>query len=290
MFDPDALSNRVAHLERQNRAFKKGIGAIALLLIVVVVSGQALPQEPPRPASAGRTLEAEKFILKDTNGMVRGEWKVAPDGTVGLLLHDGAGKERGAWFVHADGSTDLRLTGADGKAGITLDSRLDGRMGIALRDRRGTERGSWVVYKDGLAGFTVDDQDGRVRGAWVVDPAGGVTLSLADKSEVERTQWGILPDGRPFLTLLDTRGKKRGIWTTNGDETALAFLDKNGAERGKFLAGPGGVFLMLRDRYTRARAVLSCMSLPSERAGSGDAEFPMLVLFDEKGTPIFEGP
>lgn len=290
MFDPDALSNRVAQLERQNRAFKKGIGAIALLLIVVVVSGQALPQEPPRAAPTGRTIEAEKFILKDRSGAVRGEWKVEPDGTVGLLLHDGAGKGRGTWFVHPDGSTDLSLTNLDGKAGITLVSHLDGRMGIFLRDERGMVRSSWAAAKDGVTYFSMSDQGGKSRGIWIVDPDGGVTLSLADKSEVDRTQWGILPDGSPFMKLKNAQGKMRGIWTMNDDETVLAVLDKNGAERGKFVVDPNGALLILRDRYTRTRAALSCMSPPSERGSPRDAEFPMFVLFDEKGTPIFEGP
>jgi hypothetical protein len=68
----EALANRVARLEAQNRRLKKAGIAVALLASTVVVMGQA-------PTS--KVIEANEFHVKDANGRVRAK----------LLMSEGSG-------------------------------------------------------------------------------------------------------------------------------------------------------------------------------------------------------
>src|SRR6266852_6409059 len=62
--DVKSLSKRVERLERQNRWMKR-MGAVAILCaVVLLVSGQA-------SVDTKKTVEANEFVLRDTNGVVR---------------------------------------------------------------------------------------------------------------------------------------------------------------------------------------------------------------------------
>jgi hypothetical protein len=65
-----AILERIGKLEAQNRRLKRGSVAILALLSAVILMGQAAPSP--------RVVEAQRFILKDNDGNVRG-WM----GTIG---------------------------------------------------------------------------------------------------------------------------------------------------------------------------------------------------------------
>ncbi len=58
----NVLTERVERLERQNRILKRATVAILLLVVVAALRAQS------RPA---RTIEAEKFVLRDSQGRAR---------------------------------------------------------------------------------------------------------------------------------------------------------------------------------------------------------------------------
>jgi hypothetical protein len=60
--DLQSLASRVENLERQNRLMRRAGCGVLLLLAVVVTMGQS--RQP-------RTVEAEQFILRDTQGRAR---------------------------------------------------------------------------------------------------------------------------------------------------------------------------------------------------------------------------
>ena len=79
-----ALVTRVEHLEKQNRRLKRGALAFLLAIASVGLMAQTRQTPPstsqrqkgraPAPAPAGPTaVEAQGFILKDSNGHVRAE-------------------------------------------------------------------------------------------------------------------------------------------------------------------------------------------------------------------------
>ena len=72
-----AVMNRLEKLEKQNRRFKQ-IGTLALILLgSVLLMGQTSPR---------RTIEANRFVLKDANGKSRAEWTASP--SVAALIFD----------------------------------------------------------------------------------------------------------------------------------------------------------------------------------------------------------
>jgi hypothetical protein len=92
------LEIRIARLESQNRRFKQGVLTLLVALVSVSLLGQtktkqkAAPKPTAAPAAA-RTpdkIEAESFILKDSNGKVRAELSMTGTGP-GLKLRDESG-------------------------------------------------------------------------------------------------------------------------------------------------------------------------------------------------------
>jgi hypothetical protein len=84
--DPQALIDRVTHLERQNRRMSwalLGLAALALAgLTSVTVAAAAAPA----------VVEASQFILKDDDGSKRGEIVVGPGGGGRVLLYGRDGR------------------------------------------------------------------------------------------------------------------------------------------------------------------------------------------------------
>jgi hypothetical protein len=92
------LEIRIERLEVQNRRFKRG--ALALLIALVSVSLMGQTKRPrkaaPAPTAAPAVpvtpekIEAQSFILKDSNGKIRAELSMAGTGP-GLKLRDESG-------------------------------------------------------------------------------------------------------------------------------------------------------------------------------------------------------
>jgi hypothetical protein len=161
--DVKSLYERVDRLEKQNR-WMKLMGVVAILsAVVLLVSGQA-------KVDAKKTVEANEFVLKDTNGVVRaklGMGLVFPlkDGP-GLVLYNEGGHERAAvaaseeqaqirltsggpvtsfasssmWagLPGKDGS-GVAITGPSGVVRMNLDGAVIGGPQIALQDKEGYE-------------------------------------------------------------------------------------------------------------------------------------------------------
>lgn len=94
----DVLTKRIDRLERENRRLKR-VGVVVLVgLAAIGLMGQA----------AGRTVEAERFVLRDASGKARGAWGVAGGGTA-LFLLDQDGKHRVELSLGSDGSPSFVL-------------------------------------------------------------------------------------------------------------------------------------------------------------------------------------
>lgn len=126
------LTQRLDRLERANRSLKRVGAAVALGIAAVALMGQV--------RTAGRVVEAEQFVLRDTSGKTRGGLAVRPDGRVLLGLADKNGEDRAEINVLPDGSAVLALTDQDRKAGAALYVRHDRTVGLNLLDQNGKHR------------------------------------------------------------------------------------------------------------------------------------------------------
>src|ERR1700741_403299 len=75
-----AIEARVARLEREARRWRRIAGGAVLGLVAVALMGQAKP--------GIRIVEAERLVLRDSNGLVRAELGVDGDQSVALRFKD----------------------------------------------------------------------------------------------------------------------------------------------------------------------------------------------------------
>lgn len=127
----DILTQRLDRLERESRGLKL-LGIVGLLSIAVVaLTGQG-------PASAGKVIEAEQFILRDASGRVRAELRSSRGGPAGLVLEDSAGRVRAAFTLAADSTPGLLFLDRTGNPRVTFQLQAPGDAPILwLADKNG---------------------------------------------------------------------------------------------------------------------------------------------------------
>lgn len=84
------LAGRIAKLERQNRFWKWGGLSALVLLAMSLVAGVRAQEVRDQMPYRGNTVEAQRFLLKGSNGKVLGEWSsTAGGGAIALYSPDG---------------------------------------------------------------------------------------------------------------------------------------------------------------------------------------------------------
>jgi hypothetical protein len=187
-----ALLSRVERLEKENRRLKQGALAFLLLIASAGLMAQTKQKPPastssqrpkgraPAPAPAGPTaVEAQSFILKDSNGHVRAELGLAGS-TPSLKFRDESGSALVTLALNSDapGGPLLLLSDPQHHASVALSvlehagpqfsltgerADIQLHMGVApdgttleLSDKNGftTSIGNGVVPKNGQAKTT----------------------------------------------------------------------------------------------------------------------------------------
>jgi len=124
--NPEALMNldlqnvvaRLEVMERESRAWKLLV-FVSMLLGAVAISFQIIGSPVSTRSAQNRfsTVEASRFLLRDSAGRLAGGLEIAGDGAVRLVLGRGDGS-MGAAFMEVrpgpDGITNVTLRGPDG--------------------------------------------------------------------------------------------------------------------------------------------------------------------------------
>ena len=145
-----AIAERLEKLEEQNRRLKWGgvpIFAIFAALYAPGLMGQAAPSP--------RVVEAQKFILKDANGNVRGWMGVIGEGSE-LTLGNAHAQPMMELMVSKDAS-DLHFFGSR-KSGMNLGVN-SGDPGLSMIDAEGSGRAGVAFANDGPS-LTLEDGKG----------------------------------------------------------------------------------------------------------------------------------
>lgn len=172
-----------------------------------------------------RTLEAERFILRDEQGKMRALLGMSPTGpSLGiydvasrkrlemalrhdeprLVLYDARGNPM-SWFFCTQGASGLALAGKGAARGVEILAGPRGN-GVALCDEGGTERAR-IEYREHAPSVNLRDAKGHLRAA----------LQLMDN--------------QPVFALYDGRNKRHGGWAATPDGSALGLYDANGKVR-----------------------------------------------------------
>jgi hypothetical protein len=141
------ILERISKLEKQNERLKKLTTAILLLVSAVLLLGQAQPSP--------RVLEAQKFVLKDGDGRIRGWMGTIGNGselTLGNVnaqpmirlivskdssdLHFFGARKSGMNLGLDSGDPDISIVGADGNGGARITFKETGPS-LKLEDAKG---------------------------------------------------------------------------------------------------------------------------------------------------------
>jgi hypothetical protein len=148
------LERKQVDLQRTNRRLGSVTGALLLVSGALALMGQTGTRQP-------QSLEAEQFVLRGSDGRVRGAMGIAPDGAVGLNLADVKGQTRITLDVAADGSPGLDFYDPQGKLRATFALGLTGTPGLGLYDANGKLRTSLDVPAPKTPGLAFYAQDGK---------------------------------------------------------------------------------------------------------------------------------
>jgi len=147
-----AIITRLERLERQQRRWR----ALAIVAALGIASVALMGQKP-----TGRTVEAERFILRDADGRARAE----------LLMVDGKEQSVALRFKDADGMPRLTVGTENGAAVLVLNEQggkvraglvtlPHGAPGLNLYDGTGKPRAELSLNRDGAPALTFNDRDG----------------------------------------------------------------------------------------------------------------------------------
>jgi hypothetical protein len=158
------LEVRIEKLERQNRLFRRGALTCLIALVSVGLLGQTKhPRKaPPAPAApvVPEKLEAESFVMKDSNGKIRAELSMAATGPA-LKLLDESGTALITLALNDGGPKGpmMRLSDPQHQAGVSV-SVLEG-MGsqLSLVGTRPDIQARVAVAPDGTS-LEISDADG----------------------------------------------------------------------------------------------------------------------------------
>lgn len=252
---------RILYLEQQNRRLKK-CGLIGLVVIFsTLVMGQAL--------RISRTVEAEKFVLKDKTGKVRAELAMNDYGKPGLYLYSQDAMDFPLSPDHLYSRPDAVFEmSREDKPRLMLGGLLEPHVVAEL-----TPKGGVFLSLNGA----IKGKQGKKGGGSVtfeVEADGAPMLDLTDRDVRRGVRFTFLTDGEPVMGFLDKNRKARtGLTLSKEDTPSLFFQDSDERLRGTVSLDSGGMLTFTSyDTQGNPRQLLS---------GSGTSD--KLTLGDIKG-------
>jgi hypothetical protein len=141
------MVERLDKVEEQNRRIKRGSVTVFVALSALVLMGQAVPSP--------RVVEAQKFVLKDADGNVRGWMGVIGKGSE--LTLGNVNRQPGMTLMVSPDSSDLHFFGSR-KGGMTLGVN-SGDPALSMIDAEGNGGAGIAFVKDGPS-LTLEDGKG----------------------------------------------------------------------------------------------------------------------------------
>ena len=157
-----SVVDRLEVLEQQARAWKLLV-FVSMLLAAVAISFQIIGSPGATRGTQNKlsTVEASRFLLRDSAGRLAGGLETAGDGAVRLVL--GGYGSMGAAFmeVRSDGTPQITLRGPDGGARAALLGADTPSLAIASK---GSNNGAVLrTAENGQGSLMLKDAAGRPR-------------------------------------------------------------------------------------------------------------------------------
>jgi hypothetical protein len=200
------LAERVAQLEKQNRLFKR-IG----LVLTVLLGGAALVAAQERGNL--RTIEADRFLLKDANGRVRADLSVDK----------------------SKNSTQLLLNDENEKVRLNVSVFPEG-PGIAMFDENGAIRYTVSHSARGPA-MVFNDENQKPRAMMRISKEGPVLTFLDDK-EIDRLMLTFTKANGGSVDMYEAGKQHSMALRASGGVNGLAIFDETGQPRATMVQRP----------------------------------------------------
>jgi len=172
----DALESQRTRLRWTTRlvalALSLNLGAMAWVFRVAV---------PRDGAWTVETLSAHEVVLRDREGVERGELSTDVDGQTHFSLSDHDGRERIRLSILADGSPGFTISDADARPRAVLGYLPDGTANLVFADAYGISRAVVGVDPDGSSKMLFSDGSGSIRALVGVGSDGEPSVSTFEK-------------------------------------------------------------------------------------------------------------
>ncbi len=270
----EAIIKRLEVMERLHRkllvvgASGLVLGALASVLASVVLLAQRHGREAA-PSRSPNVVEAERFVLRDAQGVVHGELALDDRGAGALRIFDREGRYHA--HLRASGVSFADSSGGQ-RAGLQLVPGARASEAPAavlhLADANGKSRGSLAVLADGSSRFLLSDAEGKGGASLQSDAGGTARIALSDPSGRSVAWLGALPDGSRAFVIDGAKGASVTIST-----------------------GPNGVSeVLLRDGAGKERAALAVLSdgMPFFRLSGEDSQSGASLGVTAGGATVLE--
>ena len=178
------IVNRLEQLERDNRRLRRYTTTMLIVVAMVLGLGTAMLWYSVRSGLPGSpvTISARQFVLRDSDGNVRGLWGLDDGGAVRLSLSDAGERQRVRLSLLQDGSAGLSLADTADRKLAVLGLLPDYTTNLALTDPQGIPRAVLGVAPDGSSNLVFADRSGATRAGLGVDSRGLGTFTVAERS------------------------------------------------------------------------------------------------------------
>jgi hypothetical protein len=194
----EAVSARLDGLERENRTLRWIAGG---LLVALLAAGALAMLSRDR---GGRTLEAQKLVIRDKEGRIRGSFGVDHIGLPALKILDKRGNEQIELGVPSEDTSSLAFYDR-GAARILLDTSIEGTTNLRIFDQAQMMQSAVVVKPDGAAELTIGH--GK-RAMTLTFPPDGQPVVITTDAQGR-------PVERPMATLAAMTGEPSGSVLSN---------------------------------------------------------------------------
>jgi hypothetical protein len=285
-----ALTERLARVEKQNRRLKNLMGTVGFALLVLFLNGQ-LHQRVEAANGAGQVLETQGLHIKDPSGRLRASID-ASDKSVAIVFYDTTGQQQLAIVAGSDatgvtlshsGKTRLALAvSKDGDANLIFADSKSPRAMLALThdgpslnfyNPEGDNRGS-LFATDSSWGLVLYNPDSSKGAAFIVSGLGSAAMLMNKKGYGGIA--AMASEEANYLAVSDLETNRTSIeLKNNGQASMLRFLDGNATDRVTIgLTPASGAAILLNDLGSKTRTALW-------------EENPGLAIFDAEGSFVW---
>jgi hypothetical protein len=135
------------------------------------------------PGTVPRVIEAREFVLRDSEGRIRGAWGADEEGAIRLVLQDYRNQTSIKLNLLDDGTSGLTFADSAGNPRLIMAVLPDETINLVLGDSRGVARTVLGLNPDGASTLVFADQGGTARTGIGVDARGRSMLSVGQEVE-----------------------------------------------------------------------------------------------------------